>query len=487
MMSLKKLFSEALPDWKGVPELPEISIAGLECDSRKIQKDFLFFAIPGAKLDGGAFINEALSKGAVAVIAAKPVNGPPGVPVLVVPEPREALARMAAVFYGRPSKQMRVIGVTGTNGKTTVSFLLEHLLISQNQNTGVFGTVSTRFAGQEIPAQETTPGPLKIQPLLFQMAEAHVRYAVMEVSSHALDQHRVDGIDFEIAIFTNLTRDHLDYHKSFENYFAAKSRLFTTLSPEKFAIINADDEWGQKLVSRTPGKVRTYGIDTDCEFRASDIEWHVDSTRFQFMIGKKKIEVESPLVGCHNVYNALAALSAVSVLGLDLKKAVADLKHFRGVPGRLERVACEQGFLVFVDYAHTPDGLQNVLKALKPYAKKKLITVFGCGGERDKVKRPEMGRIAAEYSDKVIITSDNPRSEDPNVIAAEIKTGVPVDFKHCVVMTDRRKAIRQALLTARTGDIVLLAGKGHETTQVTHEGAFPFSDRKEAEKVLSGH
>jgi UDP-N-acetylmuramoyl-L-alanyl-D-glutamate--2,6-diaminopimelate ligase len=486
MMSLKSFVADALPDWKGVAALPEISIEGIECDSRGVKKGFLFFAIPGVKLDGSAFVTEALSKGAAAVVAARPVECPAGIPSLIVPEPRAALARIAASFYGRPSERMRAVGITGTNGKTTISYLLEHIFSRQGQSTGVFGTVSTRFAGREIPAGETTPGPLKIQPLLAEMAAAGVKFAVMEVSSHALDQHRVDGIRFETAIFTNLTRDHLDYHKTFENYFEAKSKLFTGLAPSQVAVINIDDEWGRKLVPMTRAKVFAYGIDSRCDFRAENIEWHVDSTRFILTHGKEKLAVESPLVGRHNVYNVLAALAAASALGLDLKKASAGLKGFAGVPGRLERVPCEQGFLVFVDYAHTPDGLENVLGALKPYAKKKLISVFGCGGERDKAKRPQMGRIAAQYSDKVIITSDNPRSEDPKVIAAEIRAGVPEDFKGCEIMIDRHKAIRHALMQAKPGDIVLLAGKGHETTQVTREGVFQFSDRLEAEKVLSG-
>lgn len=490
MISLRKLVLEAYPDLSGKAVIAHCAIRGLECDSRKVEKDFLFVAIRGVKKDGADFIKEAVARGAAAVVTDRPEcrpSLPEEIPFILVPEGRLAMAKLAAAFYGRPAERLKVIGITGTNGKTTSSFLLETLLAAENKKTGVMGTINYRFDGKEIPALETTPGPLKVQEILSQMVKADCRYAVMEVSSHALDQNRVSEINFQGALFTNLTQDHLDYHGTLESYFECKSRLFTGLAGDKFAVLNADDPWGGRLKEKVKGRVITYGIEKESDLAARQVRWERGAAHFDLLWQGEKIKVEIPLIGVHNVYNALGALGAMAGLGFDVKKAAARLKNFGGVPGRLEAVSGGQDFLVFVDFAHTPDGLQNVLASLKPYQKKKLIAVFGCGGDRDRTKRPKMGKIAAQFCDFIYVTSDNPRSEDPKRIAQEICAGFPAHFKKYALIGDRKKAIRQALLSARSGDIVLLAGKGHERTQVVGDKAFPFSDREEAQKVLHGH
>ena len=487
MISLRQLVLEACPGSSDSSALPDRIIKGIECDSRKIEKDFLFVAIRGSRQNGNEFIQQALSRGAAAVVTDDPKETPKGAPVIIVPECRSAIANLASVFYGKPSRAMRLIGVTGTNGKTTSTYLIEHFLKEQNKNVGVIGTVNYRFGGKETPAKETTPGPLRIQQLLAEMRDARCEYVAMEVSSHALDQNRVGGIDFEAALFTNLTQDHLDYHKTLEAYFECKSRLFSALSPEKLAILNADDAWIEPLKKKLSSRVMTYGIKNHSEVKATGIEKKGPRTSFSVEYKGRKFPAESPLIGLHNVYNTLGALAVMAGLGFDMETAVRQLSSFPGVPGRLEAVNYGQNFLVFVDFAHTPDGLENVLSTLKPYQRNRLTVVFGCGGDRDSGKRPKMAAIAGRYCDFVYVTSDNPRSEDPKKIAEDVRRGFPGHFKNYAVILDRKKAIRQALLSARQDDIVLLAGKGHETTQVLADQTIPFSDRKEAERVLNGY
>jgi UDP-N-acetylmuramoyl-L-alanyl-D-glutamate--2,6-diaminopimelate ligase len=485
MISLRELVSQACPEAR-LSSIPDLSVRGVECDSRKVEKDFLFVAIAGVNHDGNEFIRQALQRGALAVVTDKKDLEPSGGPFILVPECRAAIANLASAFYRHPSRKLKMIGITGTNGKTTCSFLIEHILKNQGQKPGVLGTVHYRFGDKTIPALETTPGPLRIQNILSQMVEAGCGWAVMEVSSHALDQKRIQGIDFSAALFTNLTQDHLDYHKTIEVYFETKSRLFLELSKEACAALNADDERVAGLEKKIGAQVMTYGIKKPCDLRAANIEWHPGHTHFDLFWKDQKLKVQLPMVGLHNVYNALGSLAVAVSLGMDLAKACRSLKDFEGAPGRLEAVQAGQDFSVLIDFAHTPDGLENVLSSLEPYRKKRLLVVFGCGGDRDKTKRPLMGRIAAERSDFVYVTSDNPRSEDPKEIAKDVCAGFPADFKNFSVVIDRRKAIRQALLSARSGDIVLLAGKGHETSQVIGTQKFPFSDHQEAQKVLCG-
>lgn len=486
MMSLRHLMQEAYPGHPALPSLPEVSVKGLECDSRKIENSFVFVAVRGTRQDGGAFTQEAFRRGAVAVVTDRVPVISEKIPVILVPDSRIAAARLAAAFYGYPSKSMKVVGVTGTNGKTTSTYLVEHMLLAQRQTVGVIGTVNYRFAGRQLPAVETTPGPVRLQALLAQMREAGCRYAVMEVSAHAIDQSRVDGIHFEAALFTNLTQDHLDYFKTLDDYFECKAKLFTALSPDSFAILNADDPKAAPLRGKIRARVISFGVKNEAQIRAEILDSDLSRTRLRLHGQDGALTVQIPLAGLHNVYNALGAIGVMKALGFDLKKSAAHLSGFPGVPGRLERIDRGQNFSVFVDYAHTPDGLENVLRSLSSYKKRRLITVFGCGGDRDKGKRPQMAEIAGIFSDFVVVTSDNPRSEEPRQIADQVCSGFPERFKNHVVTLDRRKAIRQALLMARENDIVLLAGKGHETVQVIGNEALPFSDREEAERVLDG-
>lgn len=488
MMPLKQLFSAAFPqEADALP--PDWNVSGIQCDSRLVRPGDLFVAVKGAKEDGAAFIREALQRGAK-VIVTESDRVPRGVLGNVfyfhVRDTRLVISRLASAFYGHPSQKLKTVGITGTNGKTTSAYLLEHFLSSCGKKTGVLGTISHRYGGKEVPAKETTPGPLVIHRILSEMLEARCEAAVMEVSSHALDQKRTEAIAFGAALFTNLTQDHLDYHGTLKNYFEAKASLFTGLSETSVAVLNADDERGLSLKDRTPAKVLTYGIQKKADLQAGPVFYGKTSTRFEISAGGEKFQAVSPLIGTHNVYNTLGALAVMNGLGFDLKNCVNALPRFGGVPGRLEAVQAGQDFQVFVDFAHTPDGLENVLKSLVPYKSQKLFLVFGCGGDRDKTKRPEMAAIASRFCDRVFVTSDNPRSENPESIIQDICAGFPADFKNFTTVPDRRKALRQALMAARTGDIVLLAGKGHERSQIIGNTVTPFSDREEAEKVLSG-
>ncbi len=482
-LTLGELVAKACPEFSGRVPGADRPVAGVESDSRKVGKDFVFVAIRGSQADGSAYVREAMERGALAVVGERAVADCPS--FLVVPEARLAVARLAAVFYGDPSASLEIVGVTGTNGKTTVSYLIEHLLADQDRRTGVIGTVNYRYAGREIPADETTPGPVRTQAILAEMVRAGCRSAVMEVSSHALDQHRVAGIDFRTAVFTNLTQDHLDYHGSLDAYFDCKARLFEGLRPSATAVLNADDPRGAALAARTSAAVRTYGFAAAADLRVADVRPLSRSTAFTVTAGGRSFPVDLPLIGAHNVSNALAALGAAASLGADPGRAARALASFPGVPGRLEAVDRGQDFSVYVDFAHTPDGLESVLASLTPYRHGKLILVFGCGGDRDRGKRPLMAAIAARFCDRVIVTSDNPRGEDPRSIIREVTAGFPAAARY-EVQADRRRAIRQALLAARRDDIVLLAGKGHERVQIVNGVTHPFSDREEAEKVLDG-
>ncbi len=486
MISIRELFSRAYPGFPGIVSVPDIPIAGLECDSRKVRKDFLFVVVRGVRQDGGSFISEALSRGAAAVAGEAETKVPQGIPFVRLPDSRSSIARLAAAFYGNPSQAMRMIGITGTNGKTTSSYLLEYLLSKENKKTGVIGTVNYRFGRTVIPAVETTPGPLRLQEILAGMRDAGCEFALMEVSSHALEQKRIEAVEFETALFTNLTQDHLDYHKTMQAYFECKVSLFEGLAAGRTAVVNGDDEWGKTLVKRLRCRTLTFGIDVPADFRAENIHGQSHGTAFELVFSGKRTAVELPLIGRHNVYNTLGALAILQALGFDGVRLAGGLGDFPGVPGRLEQVNCGQGFFVFIDFAHTPDGIRNVLSTLAAVKKKKLIVVFGCGGDRDRGKRPQMAEIAARFCDRVVVTSDNPRSEDPRVIAREICAGFPSSFKEFVVVLDRKKAIRQAFLSARSGDIVLLAGKGHECSQVVGDEALPYNEREEAQRVLNG-
>lgn len=461
----------------------DFEVAGLACDSRKAGADYVFVAIKGADADGHAFVRDAVARGSRAVIAQEETAASsPGLNCIVVRDSRKALAQIAAAFYQDPSQRLRVVGITGTNGKTTVSYLIEAIVRQAGRNPAVIGTVNYRFKDRLIPSLNTTPGPLELQPMLAEMAKAGVEYVAMEVSSHALAQERTEGVHFCAALFTNLTQDHLDYHKTMEDYFQSKARLFSGLNNHAFAVINGDDPYGRRLMVPPGVSMVTYGLATHCDFMASEPEFSLKGSRFTIRTACKSIQVNTPLIGRHNVYNILAAASWALREGFPVDDILAAIAGFRSVPGRLEPIENNAGLAVFVDYAHTEDALKNVIKAIRELSKKRLIVVFGCGGDRDKTKRPKMGAVVAELADFAVVTSDNPRSEDPMAIIGDITRGIRKDNYR--VVPDRRLAIKEALGMAAEGDAVLIAGKGHEDYQVLKDGRVHFDDREVARECL---
>jgi UDP-N-acetylmuramoyl-L-alanyl-D-glutamate--2,6-diaminopimelate ligase len=473
-------------------------VARVTGDSREVVPGAVFFALPGTKADGHAFAAEAARRGAVAVVAERPVDCAPAL-LLLAPSTRRAMSIAAGNFHGRPAEAMLVAGVTGTNGKTTVTYLAEACAGAAGVPAGVIGTVTHRFPGVERPASHTTPESTAIQALLAEMRDAGVRAAIFEVSSHALAQDRVAGIRFAVAAFTNLTRDHLDFHGDMESYFAAKRRLFSEhLAPEGTAVVNARDPWGARLADQLgPGRrVWRFGTRAGDALRAVDVSSGLDGISSTFETPAGAIAVRSPLVGAHNLENLLCAAGVALALGLPADAIARGLSTSRGAPGRLERLAA-RGVNVFVDYAHTDDALGRALEALRAVGPRRLVTVFGCGGDRDRGKRPLMGRAAGAASDLVVVTSDNPRTEDPLAIVREIVPGVeeaglrPLSAaaaargeRGYLVEPDRRAAIALAVAAAREGDAVLVAGKGHEEYQLVGAERRRFSDREEASRAL---
>jgi UDP-N-acetylmuramoyl-L-alanyl-D-glutamate--2,6-diaminopimelate ligase len=449
----------------------------------------VFIAIPGQNTDGHEFIGAALDRGAAAVICERTRLVPPRATRIRVPDVREAMACVARSYYEHPSARLRVLGVTGTNGKTTVAFMIRTILEAAGISTGLLGTVRYEIGDRVIPATRTTPESLEVQQMMAQMLKADCEACVMEVSSHALDQKRVLGVEFDVAIFTNLTRDHLDYHGTMENYFAAKQKLFKALeqgSKKAAAVINIDDAFGARLAGTTKVEVElNFGLRQSARLRATRIELGPDGSRFVVEAPERKFALRLPLIGRHNIYNALAAVGAGLALKVDVVKIQAALSKMTPVPGRLERVDCGQPFGVLVDYAHTDDALRNVLTTLRELTKGRLLLAFGCGGNRDAGKRARMGRVAAELADFTLITSDNPRKEDPGKIAAQIEEGFrAVRAEACAIELDRRRAIQQIIGKAEPGDIVLIAGKGHETYQEFDDTVVPFDDRVHAQEAL---
>lgn len=466
--------------------LKDFEAKGITSNSKDVLDNFIFVAVKGTHADGHSFIQEAIDRGAKLVIAQIPnprFHIPKNIPYLLVKDTRKGLAELAAKFYGEPSQKIKVVGVTGTCGKTTVTYLIEAVLKSAGLDSAIIGTINYRFKEKNFASKNTTPGPCQLQSLLADMAEESINYAVMEVSSHALSQERTGGIDFHSAIFTNLTSDHLDYHKTTENYFQAKKKLFTRLKPSSFAVINIDDKYGRRLANliRQP-RIITYAIEKKADVIACDIKYGISRTEFVVVAGKKNINFKTRLIGKYNVYNSLAAFAWAFKEGRDIEIIKSGLENFGVVPGRLERIECNKPISIFVDYAHTLDALTNVITTLRQISKKRIIVVFGCGGERDKTKRPKMGQAASMLSDYVIITNDNPRSEDSDRIIADIKKGISKN--NYSVIVDRREAIRKALSLAKRGDTVLIAGKGHENYQILKNGAIAFDDRKVVRECL---
>jgi len=483
-MNSKQLVS-SLEGCRVQGQLPDFQIKGLSCNSGDVSDGFVFVAISGTCEDGHKFIDDAINRGAEAVVVNGSwfmVHGAQKIPCIVVDDTRKALAKLAAVFYGNPSDKIKVVGVTGTNGKTTITYLIEAILQEAGFHPGVIGTVNYRFGGEVMPSNNTTPGPLELQRMFSAMLDAGCDYVVMEVSSHALHQDRVEGVNFHSAIFTNLTQDHLDYHRTIEDYFQAKSRLFKNLLPSAYAVVNNDDKHGKTVASFTKAEVLTYGIDNDARIKAENIKFGIASTQFNVSGQRIDLKINSQLIGRHNVYNILASIAWALKDGIKPQIIKSALEKFSCVPGRLELIKSDNGFSVFVDYAHTDDALFNVIKSLRQVSSGRIIVVFGCGGDRDKSKRPKMGRVVTELADMAIITSDNPRSEVPQAIIDDIKRGIEKD-NYCVV-SDRREAIKKSLDSALSGDIVLIAGKGHEDYQIIGGLRQHFDDREVVKKCL---
>src|SRR5881275_1392594 len=463
-------------------------VENIAYDSRRVQRHTIFVALRGEKTDGHQFIGHAIDKGA-SVIVAEREQKDPRITCLLVENTRTALADFSATFYGHPARKLKLAAVTGTNGKTTTTFLIKHICENAGLRAGLIGTVRYEIGERILPAIRTTPESLDLQELLAQIANAGCKAAAMEVSSHALAQERTRGIEWNVAVFTNLTQDHLDFHGTMENYFDAKAALFAGLAEQKSktnptAVINIDDRYGVQLVDRLEKKIPviTYGMGVHADFRASNYHAEFAGTSYQLDARGKSYLVRVPLIGRFNVANSMAALAAASVMGVSLRSAILSLARTPQVPGRVELVPAKRQFQIFVDYAHTDDALRNVLKTLRELKPRKLIVVFGCGGDRDRKKRPLMGRVADELVDHAIITSDNPRKEDPDAIINEVEKGFR--STHYEKIVERAEAIRHAVAMAQPRDLVLIAGKGHEKYQEFADHTIPFDDIQVARRAL---
>jgi UDP-N-acetylmuramoyl-L-alanyl-D-glutamate--2,6-diaminopimelate ligase len=467
-------------------ENPEIT--SIENDSRKVQEGSLFICIKGFTADGHDYAEAAAKNGAAAILAEQKLSL--SIPVLQVKDTNRAMAVLADAFYGHPTKKLKLIGITGTNGKTTTSHLIEKIFSKANLKTGLIGTMYTKVADEIIETKNTTPDSLILQKSFNKMIRSGVRLAVMEVSSHALDMGRVHGCDYDVAVFTNLTQDHLDYHKTMDKYLRAKSLLFSqlgnTFNPlkPKFAVLNADDPSSVIFQKSTAAHVVTYGVDHDADIRAKNLRMTASGTLFVLEISGQEYPINLQLIGKFSVYNALASIAASLVSGLQIDSIIRAIEEIKGVPGRFELVDAGQNFTVIVDYAHTPDSLENVLRTIQQFAKKRIFVIVGCGGDRDRSKRPVMACIACRYGTDPIFTSDNPRSEDPLTILKEMETGVKGE--KYLVQPDRRTAILTAIKQAEEDDVILIAGKGHETYQIIGNQIYDFDDRIVAMEAIEG-
>lgn len=493
-MKLQHLFSI----FPGIPEnaFSHIEVTDICYDARKVTPGAVFVAIKGTKADGHDFLADAISKGAVALVLEDRAKLPEGFAgfVLQVPNSRQVLDILASRYYWDPGRDLFCVGVTGTNGKTSITYMVECILDYARMPVGVIGTVNHRMGDKVWPSEMTTPDPVNVQKRLNEFRQEGASAVVMEVSSHALEQKRVDSVPFNAVVFTNLTRDHLDYHGTMDEYFKAKQRLFTDLlwktskSP-CFAIINTDDKWGRQMRVADPAILWTYGH-REGDFQYEILKMDFTSTRFKIQTPAGEAEVLLPMSGTHNVMNALAAIAVGIAAGVPLQSCAKALENFKGVPGRLQAVANDKDISVFVDYAHSPDALENVLNAIIKVretmrTESKIWTVFGCGGDRDKGKRPLMTQMALKYSDHVIITSDNPRTEDPQAIIRDMTEQLPAGEQYKIqIEVQRREAIQKAIKQAKVGDVVLIAGKGHEDYQIVGQEKLPFSDFLVAQEFL---
>ncbi len=476
---------------KGVPFLSlcgneKEEIQGIAYSSKKVKDGFLFAALKGVKEDGFDFISQALAKGAVAILSERP--RPENIEKIwvQVSDARQALALSSANFYSHPSKRMKVIGITGTKGKTTITYLLESIIRKSNFVPGVIGTISYRWPDNTRPAERTTPEASDLQQMLSEMSSQGVTHCLIEVSSHALDLKRVSGIGFDIAVFTNLSGDHLDYHKSMESYFEAKKKLFFLNHKKRKAVVNLDDSWGKKLISELKNdELLTYGLEPASQVRGENFKFDLKGTELSIKYPEGRFTVFSALLGVPNVYNILASAAVALALNIPLaaiKKGVASLQR---IPGRFEKIENSFGFNIFVDYAHTDSALRSLLTTIRGLNPKRIFLVFGAGGDRDKTKRPRMGEVAGELADMTILTSDNPRSEDPLAIIVDIEKGIKkTGNKNYKILPDREEAIEHVLSLLEKGDYLLVAGKGHENYQVFKDRTIPFDDAQVIRKIL---
>jgi len=467
-------------------DINNIDIKRLICNSQEARTGDLFIAIKGEKFNGHDFLNYLTSKGVSAAVVEDPTLTKEHFVQIKVADTRIALSILARNFYNDPSKKLGLIGITGTNGKTTISYILESIFKSAGLKTGVIGTINYRIGENSIAAKNTTPDLLLLNSLLKRMAEEAVKYCIMEVSSHGLDQGRVENVKFKSAVFTNLTHEHLDYHKTLQKYLDTKLKLFEGLDKNAYAVLNSDSRYFDEIISRIDAEPVTYGIDKSSDVSVKDLKMNLRGATFTITSPAGNINIKTSLIGRHNIYNILAASAVAIKEGVAIDIVKKGIESLESIPGRMEPVKCTQGFKVFVDYAHTEDALRNSLSALRKLSKKKkIIVVFGCGGDRDKAKRPKMGKVAAELANFSIITSDNPRSEDPEKIAKDIEKGFEGSSSKYTIILDRFEAIKKALAAAVGEDvIVLIAGKGHETNQIFKNEILPFDDRQIAGNIL---
>lgn len=475
----------------GINGRTDLEITHLTADSRGVKPGALFVCFHGEKHDGHSFIPQAIQNGAAAVVGTADIA--PEVTYIRAEDARIAAGRLAAEFFGQPSRQLRTVGVTGTSGKTTTTYLTDAILSRAGHRVGLIGTVKNRVGGQEQPVEHTTPESINLHSLCRAMVEAGDDYLVMEVSSHALELHRVEGIEYDVAVFTNLSHEHLDFHGTMENYLQAKAKLFQGLRPGaseaprkryKKAVVNLDDPYGAEITERSSVPVLTYGIKSAADITADNIHITSAGAAYTARTPLGDIALRLPITGLFNVYNSLAAIGVAAAEGMPPAVIKEALEEFSGVPGRFELVDGGQDFAVIIDYAHKPDGLEKILRTARGFAKGRIIAVFGCGGDRDRTKRPLMGEIAGKLADFTVITSDNPRSEDPLAIMGEIEAGTERVTDAYAVEADRRAAIERAIRMAKQDDIVIIAGKGHETYQILKDETVHFDDREEARRVL---
>lgn len=460
----------------------DTEIEKIDYDSRHVEKGHLFVCISGFKVDGHSFAKGACEKGTAAILCERELEGiDKSVTIIKVENTREALSVIADNFYDHPARKMTMVGVTGTNGKTTTTYLIKSVLEHMGKTVGVIGTIENYIGNKRFHTERTTPESLELCELFDMMVKSNVSHSVMEVSSHSLDLHRVDFCKYDIGIFTNLTQDHLDYHKTMENYKIAKGKLF---SISKNAVINIDDVAGSYMVSCAKGKVLTFGIDNDADLKAEDMHISANGVTYTLNYEGKKYNVEINIPGKFSIYNSLGSIGACLLMGIEMEDILAGLKENHGVPGRFQTIKSDKGFNAIVDYAHTPDGLENILNTAKEFVKGRIITVFGCGGDRDRTKRPIMGEIGGRLSDFCIITSDNPRTEEPEAILKDVEEGTKKTDCPYVCVCDRGDAIREAVKMAKEGDLIVVAGKGHEDYQIFKDKTIHFDDAEEVRKAF---